>query len=228
MRKNVLLTLVCFICLAFCLTACSGLDGTEKQDCIDAIGKLETLTEVHWTSTTLIGETQDALEVSMSSENWVSGSDWADKSSAADYALWHLAFGGESFGAMETGSQRLWQTVDAYTENMKPSWRLSGALDGYEVASVTEKDGLRVITLTADVQETTPGAYGTATYSDYSIVISLDDNGDLRKYELSYRTTGPEKDGTESTLYWKLVNEYPAFESGEIAAYLQSLYQEAG
>jgi PBP1b-binding outer membrane lipoprotein LpoB len=63
------------LCIAILLCGCSNLDGTEIQRCTDAIERLKKLNQMHYISTTLIGESSDSLEISAVSEYWISGNE---------------------------------------------------------------------------------------------------------------------------------------------------------
>lgn len=232
MWKRTILVALCLVILfaaiiAIVLSACSSLDGTEKQQCLDAMEKLADQSQVHLISTTLVGEEPDHLEESAVSEYWISGQDWAScRTTSGSDALWQIVVTGETFGAMEISDQRMWQTTTANTQG-PPSWIPPVDLGSYNVVSEKKKDDSYIITLTADIAETTPGSYGNVAYSDYQVVFSLDINGTIRRFEQSFCTSLPQKDGSISNVYWKQVMEYPDFSDGEIVAFLQSLYQEA-
>lgn len=224
MKKIVSLLLTC---IAIVLSSCSSLDGTEKQLCLDAMEKLADQNQVHLISTTFVGEEPDHLEESAVSEYWISGQDWAScHTTPGNDALWQMAMSGEIFGAMETSDQRMWQPTTANIQE-PGSWSPPVDLDSYNVVSAKKKDDCYIITLTADIAETTPGSFGNVAYSDYQVVFSLDVNGTIRRFEQSFCTSLPQKDGSISNVYWKQVMEYPDFSDGEIVAFLQSLYQEA-
>lgn len=220
-RLLALLVAVTFLC------GCSSLDGTEMQRCTDAIDSLKNLEQIHFISTTLMGESADSLEVSAVSEYWINGKDWAYRSELpGSSAIWQLTLDNETFAAMESDGQRLWQAA-AEGDREPESWVPSEDFALYRVASAKKENGSLVITMTSDVTETTPAAYGNATYKDYQVVVTLDPDGAMEKFELSFCSTVVQADGSTGDIYWKQIVEYPDFTEEEITDYLQMLYQEA-
>lgn len=218
---------VCLFCVVFMLSACSGLDRTEMQQCMVAIDGLKSLENMHYISTTYMGESADSLEVSAVSEYWINGKDWAYRSELlGSGAIWQLTLDNETFAAMESEGKRLWQ---AATEGGREteSWVPSEDFSLYRVTSVKKENGSLVITMTSDVAETTPAAYGNATYKDYQVVVTLDPDGGMEKYERNFCSTVVQADGNTGDIYWKHILEYPDFTEEEITDYLHMLYQEA-
>lgn len=215
------------LCIAILLCGCSNLDGTEMQRCTDAIERLKKLNQMHYISTTLIGESSDSLEISAVSEYWISGNEWAYCSSLSNSeTIWQLTLDNANFAAMETNNQRQWQAVSD-TSREPDSWVPPEDFSLYTVTSAKKENGNLIVTMTSDVTETVPAAYGNTTYKDFQVVITLDSTNAIVKYELSFCSTITQKDDSIGNIYWKMVKEYLGSDQTEIDKFLDTLYQEA-
>ena len=214
--RRILLCLL--VCMILTLAACSAPTGNEKQLCADALEKLGSQSEVYLISTTLVGEDPEQMETSTVTEYWISGSVWA--SCIRPYGgagTYHLSLNSAYFTMQEDDG--LWQSAEAADE---VSWVPAVDLERWKVTATEKKDGVTIITMTAEAEST-----GKVTYSDYQQIFWLNTNGELQKYELSLCTTVPQRDGSDRTIHTKTTMEYPPVASGEIAAFLQSQYEEA-
>lgn len=227
MRVRNSLTLALILCVAFAAVGCGVSDEEAMQACVDAVTKLEAQTEVHVVGTTMLGETADDLEQSSASEYWISGEDYLWVSTVPGMPeLWHLHVDGMSLSAEMADGDLDWQTGDDSGLYLT-SWVPPIDLGDYDVKSVVTQGDRQVITLTGADQDLAEGTYDSGSYSDYEAVFTLDAQGDLEKFELSFRAEFPDENGDVSAVYWQWVTEYSEVTEGEVDAYLQELYLEA-
>lgn len=213
--------------LLLSLIGCAQSEDELLSTCDDALAALPAQEEVRLLSTTLIGETADAMEPVETWEYWISGEDrLVIVPTGAEEELWTLYLDGQCFKTMPENESRVWEAVqeDANTDPWVPPDVDIGA---YEVSTGTDADGRRTITLTGDRVAEEEGAYGVGTTSGYRVVYVLNGDGTLASYSLYYTTAYPDANGETETLYWCMVMEYPTFVAGEITEHLNALYEEA-
>lgn len=224
-RKRVILLFALY--MIFSLTACSSSSDDGIQLCSKAFEKLEAMSEVHTIATSMTGISPSNLEVSATTESWISDTAWASKSKVPGGAnLWHLMYQQDRFSGLEEDGYCQWQ-IDTSTQMNVPSRTPPLDLELFEVVSVKTQKGKKIVTLTADNLETQPHEHGSVSYSDVQAVICLDEFGELRSFELSYCITVSQAEGNVQETCWLLTIDYIADQDGEVVRYLEELHQEA-